>query len=894
MKREAAKISEKIQERTKELKTIEVEPILQSLRASKASKRLKKKIEEINSVNLAFNSRMTPVYMLNDIDSTVQSMINHMEQQVENPALRDSKFVFDSIMHTDISIHRLNLTRGSSYISLPDWLAKKKAILNPKNLDMKCFKWSIIAALKWEEIDRDHQRVSKLRRYENEFDWEGISYPVSTKDISKFERRNRISVNVLALNGKTPYICRKGADYDRVVNLMIIEDGGKKHYMAVKSLGRLLSNMNSKYKVSQHFCSNCLQGFSNEKSRDNHYTYCRSNESVRIEMPTRNPIVEYSNGQHQVKVPFVMYADFESILEPIQGVSNNPAQSSTRGVNVHKPSGWCLHSKFAYGNVKKPTTQYRGSDCVEKFCEKIISEAKRLYTSFLEVPMLPLTKSQLKEYKNAIKCHICFKEFKDKGKVRDHCHYTGVYRGAAHFGCNLRYKIPTYIPVVFHNLAGYDAHLFIKELAKHTSHMGVIAKNVEDYTSFSIKVEVDKYIDKNGEEKSKEIELRFIDSFKFMSSSLDSLVNNLAKGCHKFWGFEEYNDKQHDLLIRKGIYPYEYMNSWGRFKDSELPSKDKFYNNLNMSGVSDKDYEHARKVWKEFKIKNMGEYHDLYLRIDTILLANVFELFRNVCMENYGLDPVHFYTAPGLAWKACLKKTGIRLNLLLDPDMLLMFERGIRGGIMQSVHRYAAANNPYMKEYDSSKPTNYLQYLDANNLYGWAMSQPLPTGGFRWIKCDNWDPKRLVNMFAAEKNHGYLLEVDVSYPKELHDLHNDIPFMCSKMKVNGVEKLIPNLYYKRKYIIHIRALKQVLDHGLVLEKMHRCITFSQSPWMKEYIDFNTRLRTAAKNDFEKDFYKLMNNSVFGKKMENIRRHRNIKLVNNKEECLKTVMKPYFR
>ena len=149
-------------------------------------------------------------------------------------------------------------------------------------------------------------------------------------------------------------------------------------------------------------------------------------------------------------------------------------------------------------------------------------------------------------------------------------------------------------------------------------------------------------------------------------------------------------------------------------------------------------------------------------------------------------------------------------------------------------------------------------------------------------------------MFAAEKNHGYLLEVDVSYPEKLHDLHNDIPFMCSKMKVNEVEKLIPNLYDKRKHIIHIRALKQALDHGLVLEKIYRCIRFKQSPWMKEYIDFNTTLRTAAKNDFEKDFYKLMNNSVFGKTMENIRRHRNIKLVNNKEEYLKTVMKPNFK
>ena len=212
-------------------------------------------------VDLAFNSRMTPVYILNDINSIVRSMIDHMLQQVENPPLRDSKFIFDSVNHMDIGVHRLNLTRGSSYIPLPEWLTKKKALINPKNLDLKCFKWSVIAALKWREIDRDHQRVSKLRRYDD-LDWNGISFPVSTSDINKFESRNRISVNVLALDGKTPYICRKGGNYERVVNLMIIEDGDKKHYVAIKSLGRLLSKMNSKHNPSQHFCTNCLQGFS--------------------------------------------------------------------------------------------------------------------------------------------------------------------------------------------------------------------------------------------------------------------------------------------------------------------------------------------------------------------------------------------------------------------------------------------------------------------------------------------------------------------------------------------------------------------------------------------------------------------------------------------------------
>ena len=176
--------------------------------------------------------------------------------------------------------------------------------------------------------------------------------------------------------------------------------------------------------------------------------------------------------------------------------------------------------------------------------------------------------------------------------------------------------------------------------------MGVIAKNKEDYISFSIKVEVDRYIDKNGIERLKEIELRFIDSFKFVSSSLDSLINNLARGDSEFFGFEGYSENQYKLLIKKGIYPYEYMTDWDKFKETKLPPREAFYGKLNMTGVKDKDYEHANRVWKEFGLKDLGEYYDLYLKTDIILSANVFEAFRKVCLENYGLDPAHFHTAP--------------------------------------------------------------------------------------------------------------------------------------------------------------------------------------------------------------------------------------------------------
>ena len=195
----------------------------------------------------------------------------------------------------------------------------------------------------------------------------------------------------------------------------------------------------------------------------------------------------------------------------------------------------------------------------------------------------------------------------------------------------------------------------------------------------------------------------------------------------------------------------------------------------------------------------------------------MFEAFRDTCLEHYKLDPAHFYTSPGLAWKACLRKTRVRLELLTNPDMLLMFECRIRGGITQAVHQYASANNPYMSsKFNLSEESSYLQYLDTNSLYGWVMSQPLPTGRFRWVSIK---PNKVAKL-SARTDKGYLLEVDVKYLRDLHDSHNDLPFMCERMEIGCLEKLVPNLHNKRNYVIHIRALDQVLTQGLILECIH--------------------------------------------------------------------------
>ena len=292
------------------------------------------------------------------------------------------------------------------------------------------------------------------------------------------------------------------------------------------------------------------------------------------------------------------------------------------------------------------------------------------------------------------------------------------------------------------------------------------------------------------------------------------------------------------------------MDNWERFDETSLPDKESFYSSLNMENIDDIDYRHGNNVFKKFKLKNLGEYHDLYVQSDTLLLADVFENFRNMCIKVYELDPAHFLSLPGLACQACLRKTNVKLELLTDYDMLLMVKEGIRGGICHSIHRYAKENNKYMKDYDKNKKSSYIQYFDVNNLYGWAMSQKSSVNDFKWINNVSKINEKFIKNYDEDSDKGYIFEVDVNYPKRLHDLHSDLPFLPERMKIDNCKKLVCNLHDKKRYVLHIRSLKQALDYGLKLEKIHRVIEFNQKSWLKPYIDMNMIKRMIKFDDYK--------------------------------------------
>jgi len=568
------------------------------------------------------------------------------------------------------------------------------------------------------------------------------------------------------------------------------------------------------------------------------------------------------------------------------------------------PCGYGYQVVCTDDRYTQPPKIYRGENVLEHFLRSLLDENKRIKAILNDPEPLSMSAEDEQMFQLSTCCHICGEKSSETSVcARDHDHVSGKFRGAACQGCYLNFKEKTYVPVIFHNLKQFDAHLICSSICIFKSEqISCIATSSEKYVSFNLS------------------NLRFIDSYQFLNCSLEELVSSMSKDnpkeTFKHFTCEFNDDQQIALLLKKGTYPYEYIDTAARFSETELPDIEKFYSNLSEKTITPAEYDHAQQVWSQMGIQNLGEYHDLYLKTDVLLLADVFETFRKKWMKNYSLDPANYYTLPGLSWQSALKMTGVKLQLLTDPTMWLFFEQSIRGGLTMVSCRHAKANNSYLDNYDPSKPTSYLMYVDANNLYGLSMSRPLAVGNFRWLsegEIEHFD------VFTVPDNGdtGYVIECDLHYPDNLHDLHNDFPLAAEKgvitaemlsphsrylyevTSVDGKEykpttKLLTTLKDKERYILHYTNLKLYLKLGLVLKKVYNIVSFEQRPWLKQYIDFNTEMRKRASSNFEQRLYKNGNNAIFGKSMESLRKHINFSLCHRWDRFKKLTAKSSFK
>lgn len=796
---------------------------------------------------------------------------------------------------------------------LPEKYRNSKALVSPQGVrpsQPDCFIRAIILGLTAKSKLKNKTRWSKkdnklLQLISPDY----FNFPVCLKQAVAFERASPFSVSIFGLVNKKSsqlfpyYVSEKQSVSNKFhIDLLFYKD----HYYTILNLGALLRKGNFKNSRKLHVCPYCLSTFQTLNEFKIHSFLCL-NKTQPLQFPRKDSekFKQFKNFQCLLDAPFVIYADLESSIDSTEEPGKEGSKLKSK--KLHQCIAWstftvCRPSK-TFSSAKP--VQYVGSNAIDTLFDHLSHEFYRIKTILSEV-LVPIKMNsneevQFQEQETCEYCKIIFE--KSTKKSRDHCHLTGKYRAALCNTCNLNFAKTCLNKVVifFHGLSNYDSHFIIQELHGYASrkklNIKVIPRTTEKYLSFSVG------------------SLLFKDSYQFLGESLATLVNNLRnKDKEKFEITRSiFSDPEmDDIIYRKGVFPYNYLDSLQVLEETSLPPKDKFFNDLSQEHISQEDYEFAQKTWNTCEFKNLGQYLQFYLVLDVLLLADVFENFRSTCLEDYELDPVHYFSAAHYTMDAFLRKSEAKFQLLTDSNMYFFCLRAIRGGVSQvGCKRKVSANNRYMgKLFNSSLPSSFLIDLDANNLYGRCMMDFLPVGGFMWETVSNELLTQILNQ-DAEASKGFLLEVDLSCPVCVHDKHQDYPLAPSRVTRKyhdlspfarmivdkhhlkpscGSEKLMTTLDDKKHYILHYRNLQLYLKLGLKLDKVHAVLSFDQAPVMRDYILFNSQKRAQATNPFDTALYKLLSNSLYGKTIERADNRTIVKLITDIESFEKNISK----
>ncbi|KAL5269338.1 hypothetical protein ACHWQZ_G002978 [Mnemiopsis leidyi] len=591
--------------------------------------------------------------------------------------------------------------RMSYYLPTPHVMKKRRCLLNIQNKDDRSFLYCVVAAFK--RPDRNAYRPGFYKPYVNKIITAGIS--INVFGYSEDEPKTHIfPLYTMSCKSK------------RIVNLLCLTENDRNHFVLIKSLSTFL-RLVTKYEKKMVTCERCFRRFSSQRLFQKHATFCETREPA-VLMP-EDSILKFKNFQYKFSCPVVMYADFEayqiSMNESIGPKSSNIAEQ--------KPTGFAYTIVSPYNVLQRPLTVYRGEDAATKFVDCLIKECYNIEDILCEVEPMDFTENDMVDFETATTCSICNQNLVwddlDNPVVRDHCHISGSFRGAAHSQCNLRARQQKKLFVYFHNGKGYDNHFILTALAsdKRVGAIEVIANTAEKYTQIKTQ--------------------RFVihDSMSHLIGSLENLCKSLRQ--RGLTGFSLMRNEfpledQFNCVLQKLIYPYDYIDGFEIFEET-IPDKSAFFNKLTNEDLSDDDYQKLLKICRVFNITTLGELHDLYLRVDVLILACVFEDYRRLGLEMFAIDPAYYISSPSYSFDAMLHLTNVELELLTDEDMYEFFEKGMRGGCSTVFKRLVTANNQGLKRYNNRVPQSSIFYTDCNNLYGYCMQMKLPHKDFSWL-----------------------------------------------------------------------------------------------------------------------------------------------------------------
>ena len=843
---------------------------------STSSYKVNEEDQRNNEIELYINLKINHNLTESDIDNI--DVRSQLERQIQNQETKESGWIIDKINSMKISFYKTTELNGSFYVKIP---LRSNATLNIQNNDKYCFIWSILASL--HPCENTHpSRVNNYLQYFNELNFQGFDFTNGFKcsDVHKFNELNNLSVNIYELNfyqdgdkwkhNLIPIEISKN-DSGKVIDLLIY----KNHYAFIKKLHVFSGDHNKSF-----VCRRCLNSYTCENALTNHKEKCGEDNICTIRTSNK-PHLYWKKHFHKSPLYFRIYADFEAENE----IDGSNIGNKTTNIYKQNPvlNGYYILSALDDVLESGYYESLLGHDNVDWFVKEVIKlENKMVFYLKNTKEDIIMSKENEEGFKNNNICRFCEKEIISE-KVKDHCHLSGKNRGPAHNVCNInvKQKDSNFIPFAFHNFSNYDCHMFFKrlvDLKKDKVKIKNIPKTNEEYIAV-----------KNGC-------IRFIDSYRFLSESLDKLVKNLDEDDFKILK-KAFPDKWQNIN-KKLAYPYEYFNSFDDYKKPvDNLKRENCFSKLKNDYPDDGEIERTREIIKLFNIKDGEDLTRLYCKKDVILLADVMEKFVKVSFEEYGINPLYCVSLPGFTYQCALKYTDIKLQTLQDKDLILLIENNIRGGI-SSVMR-----DRYVKSDENKK----ILDMDATNLYGHSMSQMLP---FDEIEMWHGHPDLYMNWLeeilnTPEVNEiGYVLEVDLKYPDNIKEKTKHFPFCPENKKINAdkytdcMKKIKPKNYTKskklicdwtdkKKYLIHYRMLKFYVRHGMIVEKIHEIISFKQSKWLESYISFTTQKRNKAKNDFEKDFFKLLVNAAFGKFLENVRNRLELEII--KKDNIKKII-----